>query len=128
MALKLTYEELERRIIELEKESIQRERAEESLRDSERRYRDLYENAPNAYFSVGKTSVLLVPKTALAECGQLASVYVVGEDGIVRKRLVKTGKEYDDSIQILSGITPGESVVVRDLLKVTEGCTVGTFP
>jgi PAS domain S-box-containing protein len=31
----------------------ERKRAEEELRDSEERFRDLYENAPNAYFSVG---------------------------------------------------------------------------
>jgi len=81
-----------------------------------------------AYFPVGKASVLLVPKTALAECGQLTSVYVVGEDGVVRRRLVKTGKAYDGSIEILSGITGGESVVMRDLFKVTEGCSVGKAP
>jgi len=81
-----------------------------------------------AYFPIGKTSLLLVPKTALAECGQLSSLYIVDEEGVVERRLIKAGKEYDDKIEILSGLDPGESVVVRDLVNVTEGCLVGKRP
>ena len=44
MAKKPTYEELEQRIKELEKESDERKRAEEALRESEKKYRDLFEN------------------------------------------------------------------------------------
>ena len=52
MLKKPTYEELEQRIKELEKEAVKRKRAEKAVQESEERYRDLYENAPNAYFSV----------------------------------------------------------------------------
>jgi len=40
------------------KYAIERKRAEEELRDSEERFRDLYENAPSAYFSVGEDGVI----------------------------------------------------------------------
>lgn len=52
MTKKPTYEELIQRVKELENESLKHKWVEEALRESERRYRDLYENAPNAYFSV----------------------------------------------------------------------------
>jgi len=81
-----------------------------------------------AYFPIGKTSLLLVPKTALAECGQLSSLYIVNEESVVERRLVKVGKDYDDKVEILSGLDPGELVVVHDLVNVTEGCLVGKRP
>ncbi|MCJ7579678.1 MAG: PAS domain-containing sensor histidine kinase [Candidatus Aminicenantes bacterium] len=46
MARKPTYEELEQRIKKLEKEAHNRKQAEEALRESEERYRTLYENVP----------------------------------------------------------------------------------
>ena len=39
--------------LERNKQEKERKRAEQALRESEKRYRDLYEEAPNAYFSVG---------------------------------------------------------------------------
>ena len=52
MAKKPTYEELEQKIRELEKVEIQHKGTEEALRESEKKFRDLYDNAPNAYFSI----------------------------------------------------------------------------
>ena len=43
----------DKRIKEVETSQTRRRRAEQALRESEKRYRDLYEEAPNAYFSVG---------------------------------------------------------------------------
>lgn len=77
-----------------------------------------------AYFSMGKRSAILVPKEALIECGQLASLFVVNKEGRVERRLVKEGREYDGKVEILSGLDPGESIVVRDIFKVQEGCLV----
>ena len=46
------YHELRERITELERELLTSRQAEEVLREREESYRDLYENAPNAYFSI----------------------------------------------------------------------------
>lgn len=76
------------------------------------------------FFPVGKITLVLVPKAALVECGQLSSLFVVNKEGQVERRLVKEGKEYNGKIEILSGLDPGESIVVRDVFKVKEGCLV----
>jgi PAS domain S-box-containing protein len=52
MAKKPTYEELEKRIKELEDEVTKRERAEEALRESEERYRELVKHAPAGIFEI----------------------------------------------------------------------------
>ncbi len=46
MARKPTYEELEQRVKELEKEAINAKKTEEALRESDERYRSLIENIP----------------------------------------------------------------------------------
>ena len=48
MAKKPTYEELEQRVRELEKDSIVRRQIEEALRESEERFRTLIEQSPIA--------------------------------------------------------------------------------
>jgi len=78
-----------------------------------------------AYFPMGKRTMILVPKGALLECGELSSLLVVNQKGRVERRLVKEGKEYHGKVEILSGLNPGESIVVRDVFKVNEGCLVG---
>ena len=71
MARKPSYEELERKITELEMEAVERKRADEAVRESQERYRDLYENAPNAYFSVSAAdgSILICNSAALRLLG-----------------------------------------------------------
>jgi PAS domain S-box-containing protein len=52
MAREPTYKELKQRVKELEKEALRLNKLEEVLGKSKEQYYDLYENAPNAYFSV----------------------------------------------------------------------------
>ena len=71
MPKKPTYKESERRVKASNKHTIESKRAEEALRESEERYRDLYENAPNAYFSISAAdgSVLRCNSLALRLLG-----------------------------------------------------------
>jgi len=52
MRKKASYEELQQKVKALEKQVIEVKESEAALRGSEQNYRDLYENAPIAYFSI----------------------------------------------------------------------------
>ena len=52
MAKRPTYEELEQKVMRLEEDAVEHKRMEEAKEQSELQYRELYENAPNTYFSV----------------------------------------------------------------------------
>jgi PAS domain S-box-containing protein len=56
MSKKPTYEELEQRVKELEEQIFKRKQAEEALRESEKKYQDLYDNAPDMFCSVDSTT------------------------------------------------------------------------
>ena len=68
-------------------------------------------------------SSLSVPASSLVRRGQLSGVYVVEKDRKARYRLVRTGKESGDRIEVLSGLNPGESVVI-DPGQVREGASI----
>lgn len=55
---------------------------------------------------------LVLPARAIQEVGQLDMVKVV-EDGRLSRRAVRTGKRWQDRVEILSGIEAGEKVVVE---------------
>ncbi|GAM09715.1 multidrug resistance protein MdtA [Geobacter sp. OR-1] len=77
-----------------------------------------------AYFPLGKTGGMLVPKMAVLERGTLTSVWVVDSGNIARMRLVKPGRAIGDKVEILSGLSAGERVVVAGTEKVTDGAKV----
>jgi len=63
--------------------------------------------------SCGQDDVLLVPAFAVSRVGQLESVRLVVDDK-VRLRHVRTGKRYDDQIEILSGLKEGDTVLLPE--------------
>ena len=67
---------------------------------------------------------ITVVKKAVFEHGALTSVWVLDKDNMARMRLVKTGKTVGDKVEILSGLSDGERVVVTDAGKISEGAKV----
>ena len=61
-----------------------------------------------------------VPREALRGTGGEAEVVLCGPDGIARTRTVHRGVVTDDSVEV-TGVLPGESVVVEPVLGVTDG-------
>lgn len=72
-------------------------------------------------FSTGRKETLLVPVDSVVRKGQLTGVYRVGEGGIVVYRLVKVGKRTGSSMEILSGIEPGDRIVTGNVSMAIDG-------
>jgi multidrug efflux pump subunit AcrA (membrane-fusion protein) len=60
-----------------------------------------------------EASVVLIPRAAVQQVGQLELVTVQTEAGWQR-RYIKTGDVYDDHIEVLSGLSGGEVVLLKE--------------
>lgn len=69
---------------------------------------------------VGESRSLSVPESALVRRGQLELVFVVVTN-TARLHLVKTGREASGSIEIVSGLDAGDSVVVEGAQRLLDG-------
>lgn len=77
-----------------------------------------------AKFLKGESKVCRVPKGALVKKGQLEGVYVAEEDR-AHFRLVKMGRDFEDgTIEILSGMTPGDALIVSNTDRLSDGRSV----
>ena len=77
-----------------------------------------------AWVPVGRRQAIRVAREAVVERGQLQGVYVIGQDNIARFRLVRTGAASQGAVEILSGLTGGELVVVAGTERVTDGARI----
>ncbi|WP_159522208.1 efflux RND transporter periplasmic adaptor subunit [Sunxiuqinia indica] len=75
-------------------------------------------------YAHGSKPLIMVPKTALIQKGQLVGLYAVSQTGNAQLRWVKTGKSYNDSIEILSGLMDGESYIQTSNGKLFDGALV----
>jgi RND family efflux transporter MFP subunit len=73
---------------------------------------------------MGRRQAIRVAREAVVERGQLQGVYVIGQDNIARFRLIRTGATGQGVVEILSGLTGGESVVVAGTERVTDGARI----
>jgi RND family efflux transporter MFP subunit len=68
-----------------------------------------------------KHNVLTVPIEAVNRSSQETTVLVVDSQDIVRTRPVKLGQEGSTQIEVLSGLTEGERIIVGNLSQFTAG-------
>lgn len=71
----------------------------------------------------GTRPALLVPAKAIVQRGQLSGLYLV-EEGVLRFRLVRTGRHLDNQVEILAGLGEGATVVVGGVERAQDGARV----
>ena len=71
-----------------------------------------------------KAGRVLVPQPALVERGGIPGVFVLSESNQARFRMVRTGKNVNGRIEILSGLSGSETLVTGDLRDVHDGSPV----
>jgi RND family efflux transporter MFP subunit len=75
----------------------------------------------------GETSALRVPASAIVLRGQMELAFVV-QDGRAQLRIVKTGKRLGDEVEVVSGLTAGELIVVEGATSLRDGQPVEVRP
>ncbi len=70
---------------------------------------------------------LLVPEQAIWPIGQQKTVYVI-KDGVVMRRDVQLGDRKPGFVEVVSGLSAGEEIVVAGQMKLFEGAAVTTVP
>jgi HlyD family secretion protein len=71
-----------------------------------------------------KQGALLVPRAAVTEVAGQETVYVVNDDNTIDQRAVVTGLVEDSRVEILSGLTANEHVVIAGQAGLQDGSTV----
>ena len=69
-------------------------------------------------------SALIVPENAVYQIQDRHYVYVVGEDMVAREREIAAGERRFGSVEVLSGLEPGERIVTEGIVKLRDGITV----
>ncbi len=64
-----------------------------------------------AAFAVGTRQAIVIPRSAVVRRGSLACAYVLDQAGIAQLRYITLGASQESSIEVLSGISPGEKLV-----------------
>jgi membrane fusion protein, multidrug efflux system len=77
-----------------------------------------------AWIPAGRRQALQIAREAVVERGQLQGVYVVGQDDVARFRLIRTGATRQGGVEVLSGLTSGEQIVLRGVERVTDGARI----
>ncbi|WP_340063207.1 efflux RND transporter periplasmic adaptor subunit [Ascidiimonas aurantiaca] len=75
---------------------------------------------------VTDASSVLIPKEAIVRHGQLTGVYVVSEESKALLRWVRLGREHHDQVEVLSGLSKGETFVVTAKGKLYNGVRITT--
>jgi len=73
---------------------------------------------------VGQGDLLLIPLTAVIHSGQLTGIYIVDDTNTAKYRLIRTGRTFGKSIEVLSGLKQGDRYVTAPPSNLINGMIV----
>lgn len=73
------------------------------------------------YFKTGSVETIAVPDSAVIRRGQLTGLFVLDGENSSRLRWVRLGRTSGTSVEVLSGLAPGERVVAGGLRQLRDG-------
>ena len=74
--------------------------------------------------TTSKSELLLVPESALVKQGQLTGIYTIGTGNVAILRWLRTGKNYGNQVEVLSGLSANEQYIVSADRKLYNGASV----
>lgn len=84
----------------------------------------MYVNAHIITEDSSKQSKVLIPKTALVHRGQLSGIYTPSGDGVAILRWLRLGEETEDQVEVLSGLSLGESYISNAEGRLYNGVAI----
>ena len=109
MSKKPTYEELEQRLKALEEKAVERKQTEEALKESEEKYRRIFESIQDVYYEVSIDGIILELSPSIKEASQYRreeligkSLYNIYVDPKKRERFIKELKKKEESLTMRS--------------------------
>jgi RND family efflux transporter MFP subunit len=80
------------------------------------------------FFNTGEEPMMLIPVSAVVPQGQLTGVFIVDDNQIARFRLMRTGRRFGDSVEVITGLDNGQRFVVKSPPTLTDGARVEEIP
>ena len=71
-----------------------------------------------------KSDKVMVPESALVKQGQLTGIYTIANGKTAILRWVRTGKTYDNQVEVLSGLSANEQYIVSSEGKLYNGAKI----
>lgn len=79
------------------------------------------------WVATGESQTIRVPAAAIVPRGQMETVFVA-EKSHAQLRIVRTGKRTNGEVELLSGINPGESIVIEGAEQLRDGQPITLKP
>ncbi len=75
-----------------------------------------------------REAAIVIPEPALVSNGEMVYVFIVDDKGTAQMRPVKLGLRMAGKVEVLSGLQPGDKVVVEGVQKIFPGVPVKPAP
>ena len=73
---------------------------------------------------VGESDLLVIPLSAVIHSGQLTRIYIVDDAQTAKFRLIRTGRTFGESTEVLSGLKQGDRYVPAPPPNLINGMKV----